>query len=144
MSLDAVHSGILAKTHNGKTCPAHEDAHGSLSVSLAEGKILLKCHPGCEFKSIVAALGLNPTDLFADSGSKVKQRETARYQYEDEDSTHLFDVVHFEPPKTFRQQAANGEWSTKKVKKVPFQLPQLLQAVEDGKQVCWLKAKKMP
>ena len=45
-------------------CPAHDDSNPSLSVKVVEGgKVLLKCHAGCPFESIVAALGLEARDL---------------------------------------------------------------------------------
>ncbi|MDB4631897.1 DUF3987 domain-containing protein [bacterium] len=44
-------------------CPAHEDNKASLSVKEADGKFLLYCHAGCDYKAIVDALGLdNDTD----------------------------------------------------------------------------------
>lgn len=45
-------------------CPAHEDRQNSLSVHHREGKWLLKCHAGCAWEAIVAALGITPGDLF--------------------------------------------------------------------------------
>src|ERR1700720_342026 len=39
-------------------CPAHEDRQNSLSVHHREGKWLLKCHAGCAWEAIVAALGI--------------------------------------------------------------------------------------
>lgn len=46
-------------------CPAHEDKAPSLSVRAGnDGRALLYCHAGCEWSAIVAALGLDPSDLF--------------------------------------------------------------------------------
>jgi hypothetical protein len=46
-------------------CPAHEDRQASLSISDGrDGRVLLKCHAGCDYKKIVAALGLEERDLF--------------------------------------------------------------------------------
>jgi putative DNA primase/helicase len=45
-------------------CPAHEDNENSLSVHHRDGKWLLKCHAGCDWKDVVAALGLAPGELF--------------------------------------------------------------------------------
>jgi len=51
--------GFLAR------CPGHDDRHASLSISEGrDGRVLLKCFSGCEFEEIVAALGLEPRDLF--------------------------------------------------------------------------------
>ncbi len=46
-------------------CPAHEDRQASLSISEGrDGRVLLKCHAGCDHKKIVAVLGLEERDLF--------------------------------------------------------------------------------
>jgi putative DNA primase/helicase len=46
-------------------CPAHDDRHASLSVSTGDdGRVLLRCHAGCDTAAIVAALGLSLADLF--------------------------------------------------------------------------------
>jgi hypothetical protein len=46
-------------------CPAHLDRTPSLGVKLAEDRILLKCHAGCETERILEALDLTWKDLFA-------------------------------------------------------------------------------
>ncbi|TVQ32987.1 MAG: DUF3987 domain-containing protein [Phycisphaeraceae bacterium] len=47
-------------------CPAHDDRKPSLSISTGDdGRALLKCHAGCAFPDIVAAIGLKESDLFA-------------------------------------------------------------------------------
>ncbi len=49
-------------------CPAHEDRHASLSIGTGlNGRVLLKCFKGCTSEAIVAALGLNMSDLFEKS-----------------------------------------------------------------------------
>ena len=46
-------------------CPAHDDREPSLSIGEGEdGRVLLHCWAGCETRDIVAALGLNWSDLF--------------------------------------------------------------------------------
>ena len=45
-------------------CPAHDDAHCSLSVAHRDGKWLLNCHAGCSIDAIVSALGIQRSDLF--------------------------------------------------------------------------------
>ena len=76
MKLEAAYNNVLAKTNNGTVCPAHEDDHGSLSVNQVEDRILIKCHAGCEFKNIVAALGMRSDDFF-EKQQKRKNANTA-------------------------------------------------------------------
>lgn len=46
-------------------CPAHDDRHASLSIAEGDdGKVLLKCHTGCNLGAILAAVGLEERDLF--------------------------------------------------------------------------------
>jgi RecA-family ATPase len=45
-------------------CPAHADKTQSLGIDVVEGKVLLKCHAGCEFPAIVDAMHLRAQDLF--------------------------------------------------------------------------------
>jgi hypothetical protein len=57
----------VKKTKSGWSarCPAHEDRQASLSIAEGDdGRVLLKCHAGCDHKKIVAALGLEERDLF--------------------------------------------------------------------------------
>jgi hypothetical protein len=37
-------------------CPAHDDHNPSLSISEKNGKVLVKCHTGCEQERVIAAL----------------------------------------------------------------------------------------
>ena len=46
-------------------CPAHDDKENSLSIGVGhDGRVLLKCHAGCEAEAIVRAMGLEWADLF--------------------------------------------------------------------------------
>lgn len=54
---------------NGKgwsaLCPAHDDHNPSLSISTAaDGRLLIFCHAGCCTEAIVAAVGMEMSDLF--------------------------------------------------------------------------------
>ena len=49
-------------------CPAHDDSHNSLSVHHRDGRWLLQCHAGCDWRAIINALGLKAADLFGDEG----------------------------------------------------------------------------
>lgn len=57
-------------------CPAHDDSKPSLSVTEADGKLLLKCHAACATDKITAAMGLTMADLFNDN------RESAILQFQ--------------------------------------------------------------
>jgi hypothetical protein len=52
-------------------CPVHDDHNRSLGVDYKDGKTMVRCRSqGCDFKEIVAALGLAETDLFDDEPVK--------------------------------------------------------------------------
>lgn len=67
-------------------CPVHDDQRSSLAISCGrDGKILLKCHAGCETSVIVAALGLVMKDLDApDELTRQISRPTGKPVREDE------------------------------------------------------------
>lgn len=49
-------------------CPAHDDRDPSLSIREGDdGRVLIHCFTGCSVPDIVAALGLQMGDLFAQS-----------------------------------------------------------------------------
>ena len=53
-------------------CPAHQDRHPSLSIREADdGRVLLFCFAGCATPDVVAALGLEMSDLFVRKGRYV-------------------------------------------------------------------------
>jgi len=45
-------------------CPAHDDHRNSLSVHHRDGRWLLKCHAGCEWRDIIDALGVEAQAFF--------------------------------------------------------------------------------
>jgi len=67
--------GRLEKVKSGESgwtarCPAHDDDSPSLSVSEGDdGRALVNCHAGCTNEDVVAALGLELSDLFPNDGS---------------------------------------------------------------------------
>jgi putative DNA primase/helicase len=56
----------VRRSGNGWTakCPAHEDQQNSLSIHHPDGKWLFKCHAGCDWRTIIAAIGVEPGELF--------------------------------------------------------------------------------
>ena len=118
---------------NGYTarCPAHDDRTPSLSVAVGDnGRILLNCHSGCDFRSIVSSLGLRPHDLMP---PKTRAEIQRTYDYHNHDGQLLFQVVRY-APKDFRQRRPDGSgnwiWNLKNTTRVPYQLPKL-NGVED-------------
>ena len=62
---------LKVASHNGNGamafCPAHDDrSRPSLSVKAEDGKLLMHCFAGCRTEDVVAAMGLEMGDLFAD------------------------------------------------------------------------------
>lgn len=56
-------------------CPAHDDQHASLSISVGDdGRVLVRCHAGCHTALVVAALGIEMRDLFARPAAKGRTR----------------------------------------------------------------------
>ena len=47
-------------------CPAHNDRNPSMRIADKGDRILLHCYAGCAPQSILAALGMTYSDLFAD------------------------------------------------------------------------------
>jgi hypothetical protein len=126
-------------------CPAHADARASLTVGVGEGgRVLLRCHAGCDTAAVVRALGLEMRDLFPSDGGRHGANGksiVAAYDYLDEAGRRLFQAVRFEP-KDFKQRrprvvnARNDRpddwvWSLKGVQPVLYRLPELLAAPPD-------------
>lgn len=59
-------------------CPAHDDRNPSLAVSVgADGKVLIRCHAGCESEAVIDAIGLDWSDLFPCSRSATRRCKKA-------------------------------------------------------------------
>jgi 5S rRNA maturation endonuclease (ribonuclease M5) len=126
-------------------CPAHEDRNASLSVSEGDdGRALVHCHAGCAVEDILSELSLTVNDLFPPTSTSTEKRIVATYDYTDEDGTMLYQVVRYEP-KDFRQRRPNGAgwtWKLGSVRRVPYRLPRLLEAVERGRWVVIVEGEK--
>ena len=87
-------------------CPAHDDSKASLSVARGrDGRTLLQCHAGCDWHSVLTALGLSTSAAFGEP------HMVAEYTYTDAAGTPLYVVERWEP-KTFKQRLANGHRRT--------------------------------
>lgn len=138
---------LNAKTVTGKPnqflarCPAHDDKHPSLAVTVqTDGKILLCCRSQhCTSENIVAAVGLTMADLFPpkpkESGSS--PRIVATYDYTDENGKRVFQVVRSEP-KTFRvrhQVGGGWIWNLEGVQRVLYRLQDVTAALQHGETI---------
>lgn len=57
-------------------CPAHDDAKPSLSIAAGnDGKVLIRCHAGCDLEAICQSLGLKTRDLFPPRERKAAKRD---------------------------------------------------------------------
>jgi hypothetical protein len=129
-------------------CPAHDDQAPSLSISEGDdSKVLLRCHAGCDFDTIRAALPLDVKDLFpADtSNEKKKLNITTTYDYVDKKGELLYQVCRLHP-KSFRQRRPDGHggwiWNLRDVDRVPYRLPELLAGLDADRHVLIVEGEK--
>uniref|UniRef100_A0A5Q5BPD1 Toprim domain-containing protein n=1 Tax=Mycobacterium sp. (strain MCS) TaxID=164756 RepID=A0A5Q5BPD1_MYCSS len=102
--LDALrdHGSTVRETGDGRamaTCPSHEDRNPSLSIGpRSDGKgVVLRCHAGCDYRDVLAALDMHPRDLFDEEGIRAIFAPSRTYGYSDGRR------VHRKPDKTFPQ-----------------------------------------
>jgi putative DNA primase/helicase len=131
-------------------CPAHEDDHASLSITMGEKGVVLHDHAGCEPDAICRAVGLSLKDLFLPSENGRRNGHhadpppwdrpiAARYPYTDERGQLLYEVVRFGDVKGFMPRRPNGKggftWDLRGVRMVLYRLPEVLGAIADHKPV---------
>jgi hypothetical protein len=126
-------------------CPAHVDGTASLSVAPGRDRpVVLHCHANCHPDDVLNALGLTWADLGpveprADTGETWTPAgpAVAVYDYRDESGTLLFQVCRT-ASKDFRQRIPDPttksgyRWRLDDVRRVPYRLPQLIEAVTNG------------
>ncbi len=144
-------------------CPAHDDRHPSLSVSIGQsGGIVVHCHAQqCSAEAIAHAVGLElrdfaPPEMLRDEPPpelSFEQRIVTTYDYRDERGELLYQAVRLRDPKEFRQRRICGaqlvnnkpepvwEWKLGKTRRVPYRLPELL-AAEPSRWVAIVEGEK--
>jgi hypothetical protein len=124
----------------------------------SDGKILVYCHAGCQHDEVISHLkhmGMWPSAGRIDAPKAItpavkidlkpkvekgseRSRIVATYDYTDEHGEVLFQAVRFEP-KDFRQRALNSDgswrWSISGVRRVLYRLPEVIDAVRQGKTI---------
>ena len=139
-------------------CTAHDDHNPSLSISEgADGRILLKCHAGCATESVLAALGLQARDLFAEANGNGGNGNGAEwtphgpvvaiYDYVDEAGALLFQVCKT-ADKQFSQRVPDSttksgwRWKLGETRRVLYRLPDVLEAASLGETIYVVEGEK--
>jgi hypothetical protein len=135
-------------------CPAHEDHNPSLSIKLSGDKILLNCLAGCDTDKVLKAINLTMADLFLDKKdasskriekSKVKGKIEKIYQYCDEQSKVIFEVVRYKPKDfSFRRPDGKGGYidNIEGIQRVIYRLPQIKAAAARKDLICHVEGEK--
>lgn len=136
-------------------CPGHDDSEASLGVTEGDdGRILLRCHAGCETRHIVTAMGLQLRDLFPERQNAHPDPD-AVYEYHAEDGSVLYQVLRFnqgDGKKRFQQRHHDPEnpdaksdgwvWNMEGVRKVLYHLPEVIEGVENGRMIYLVEGEK--
>ena len=99
-------------------CPAHEDRKPSLSAATGDdGRVLLKCHAGCQTEDVLLAMHLTYADLHSTSTTPTLRSSPSTptaYDYCDVDGTLLSQSVRRADKSFFvRTPDGNGGWTYK-------------------------------
>lgn len=133
-----VNSGLQVKTQSNTgfiaQCPAHDDKNPSLSVTdNRQGeRTLIYCHAGCEYKDVLGALGLSPSDLYD------TPREKEEYRYLDRDKSVNRIIVRNVNKKTFYKKHLGG----KEKPVILYNLPNVIEAVKIGRPIYFVEGEK--
>lgn len=134
-------------------CPAHKDKSPSLEVKIQpHEKISVKCFVGCDYKSILGAIDLEPAFLYPPEQQKTganfkvissKPRISKIYYYQYANGHPAHETVRFEP-KDFRHRknASQKKWSLKGVKKVPYNLPTVIKNIKKEQPIIFIEGEK--
>lgn len=126
-------------------CPFHDDQRASLSINLL--KRVWICHAGGQCGSgkidaIFEKLEGRPMNRPA---RKPEPRAIVdQYRYEDEEGVPLYEVVRFRP-KHFAQRrrvGSNWHWNLDGIRRVPYRLPELREAVNAGRTIFVVEGEK--
>jgi hypothetical protein len=102
MSAEIVAKQLAKASRSGNgwvaCCPAHDDKNASLSLTDGtDGKVLAKCHAGCTFGAIAAALLKRGISLNSKEPRNSRGKLIATYDYRAEDDKLLFQSRCFDP-----------------------------------------------
>lgn len=121
-------------------CPYHDDHEPSLHLWTDNaGEVAFACLAGCDWSALKEKLTELGLPVAAPAAESTRDAHiVATYDYRDEAGSLVYQVVRYQP-KGFRQRRPNGNggwiWNLKGTQRLPFRLPQLIEAVADGKPV---------
>lgn len=127
-------------------CPTHNDRGPSLSVTLKDMAILVKCQAGCKTEGVLKAKGLTMADLFLNShkpDSKGQKALVATFSYEYEKAKEVYQIRRFtlgNGKKTFEAWHKNGGeyvsgMGKYKDKPILYHLPEISEWIATGKTI---------
>ncbi|MEI7997607.1 MAG: hypothetical protein WCH01_22190, partial [Methylococcaceae bacterium] len=122
-------------------CPAHDDNNPSLSISEGrDGRVLLHCHAGCEFTDILRNMGLKISDLYVEKKPKL----ISVYPYHDAEGNVIYEIVRTEPKGFYARRKNKGKYirNLQDVKREPYRLMELIEAVENKKHILIVEGEK--
>lgn len=136
MEIDEFVGGLASVTRQGggyrAKCPAHDDSSPSLMVDEKDGKILIKCHGGCDTSAVLESMNLH----FGDLGGP--QRLVAEYPYTDAAGNVMFHVKRYGPKKDFRISPAMPQEKDR----VLYNLPGVRRARDGGTPLWFVEGEK--
>ena len=108
-------------------CPAHDDNRPSLSLREGnDGKLLLHCHAGCKYESMMDAIGIKKSEEYMDIPQK--NNFVASYSYFDGNGILLY-KIHRTADKQFFSQTPDGKFGFNGSRRVLYRLPELLESI---------------
>lgn len=131
-------------------CPAHEDDNPSLSVGPgADHPIVIFCHAGCDTHDVLAAEGLDWSDISSEIEKRVVEnlwvpgdlKASNIYRYYDANGTLVYEVLRaydVAGKKRFFQRRPDPDkpsgyaWNLDGVERMLYRLPQVVEAVQGG------------
>lgn len=137
-------SGWIAK------CPAHDDETPSLSISEVDGKVLVKCHAGCDQDAVIEKFRehgwWNGTDRSVPPDSHWKHgAPSAIYDYRDSSGQHVGRVMRFDREggkKEISQCSLQGDSWTWKAMPAPRPLYRLASILKTDNTVLIVEGEK--
>jgi hypothetical protein len=129
-------------------CPCHMDNQASLALKMVGDQLLVRCHAGCDSIAILAELGWRGPDRGGSTAEWTPKGDaTAVYTYVDAHGQVIYEVLRT-ADKDFSQRRPDPSkpkgwaWNLQGVSRLPYRLPDLIAAVDDGKTIYIVEGEK--